>query len=314
MALTYDQITAITEKHFVKKLVNQVYDGTAFLRKLNEQKEVIDGGTKIIAPIISSKPTAGGFFSDFDVLDTSPTDDITACELEWKQLHEPIKISSLEELKNNGDAAKLKLVASKMMVAEHNLKENLSLGLFSDGTASTGAMTTKQITGLRAILSESSTYGGIAVADLAEWAANVEDNSGTDKALTLGLIQKVIGRCTFDMQKPNLIIASQKVFDVMWSLFQPHQRLASEEAARLGFVNAFFNGTPVVVDNHIEEDTLYTLNLNFLKLYVHRNCDMKFEKMTQLESQAATLGRIFWCGNLVCNGRRYQGSLTDIED
>lgn len=44
-----------------------------------------------------------------------------------------------------------------------NMKENLALGLFSDGTASTGAATTKQITGLRAVLSESSTYGGIAV-------------------------------------------------------------------------------------------------------------------------------------------------------
>lgn len=313
MALTYDQITAITEKYFVPKLANNVYDSNALLKKMRGEMELIDGGEKILAPIIKSKPGSGGYFSDFDVLDTTPTDDITSASFDWKQLHEPIKVSRTQELKNNGDRAKIKLVAAKMQIAELAMKENLALGLFSDGSATTGAMSAKQLTGLRAILSTSSTYGGIAVADLAEWIATVDNNSSVDRALTLSLMQTTQGHVTFDEQKPNTITCPQAVFDVFWSLLQPHQRLASEEAARIGFVQALYNGVDVMVDSHQEAGTMYFLNLNFLKLYVHRLENMRFDKLTQIETQAATLGRIFWAGNLVCNGRRYQGKLDDIE-
>lgn len=46
--------------------------------------------------------------------------------------------------------------------------------------------------------------------------------------------------------------------------------------------------------------------------YVHSAEDMRFQKVDQIEGQAATLGRIFWAGNLVCNGRRYNGELSDL--
>lgn len=138
MALTYSQINAITEKHFVPKLVDNVYASNALLSVLD--KEMIDGGEKIIAPIISSTPSSGHFYSGFDTLNVTPTDNISAAEFDWKMLFEPIKISGLQELQNAGDAAKLKLVASKMMVAEKNFKENLAVGLFSDGTAATGEL------------------------------------------------------------------------------------------------------------------------------------------------------------------------------
>lgn len=122
MALTYDQITAITEKYFVPKFIDNVYGSNALLARLArpEQKETFDGGEKILAPVVSSKPNSGAYFSDFDALNTSPTDDLTSAEFAIKQLHEPIKISRLQELKNSGKAAKIKLVAAKMSIAEMN--------------------------------------------------------------------------------------------------------------------------------------------------------------------------------------------------
>ena len=246
-------------------------------------------------------------------MNTSPTDDLTSAELAIKQLHEPIKISRLQELKNSGNAAKIKLVAAKMSIAELNMKENLALGLFSDGTAATGALTTKQITGLRLILSESATYGGIATADMAEWVATVEDNGAVNRALSLNLMQKTYGLVSFDDAKPSVLCANQNIVDRYWGLLQPHQRLMSEEMSGIGFKNVLtFNGAPVLIDSHQAANTLYFLNEEYLKLYVHSSEDMRFEKIVQIEAQAATLGRIFWAGNLVCNGRRYQGSLSDL--
>lgn len=315
MALTYDQITAITEKYFVPKFVDNVYGSNALLARLSrpDQLETFDGGERILAPVVSSKPGAGGYFTDFAALNTSPSSDLSAAEFNIKQLQEPIKISRLQELKNSGKAAKLKLVATKMGIAEMNMKENLALGLFSDGTASTGALTTDQLTGIRLIMSTSATYGGIAVADMAEWVAVVKDNSSTNRALSLNLMQSTWGACSYDSKVPSVLCANQNIVDVYWGLLQPHQRLVSEEMRGIGFNNILeFNGAPVLVDSHQEANTMYFMNEEFLKLYVHSSENMRFEKITQIEGQAATLGRIYWAGNLVCNGRRYQGKLADL--
>lgn len=213
MIFTYDQITAITEKYFVPKFVDNVYGSNALLARMArpEYKEYFDGGERILAPVVSSAPGSGGYFSDFEVLDTSPTDNLTSAEFLIKQLHEPIKISRLQELKNSGKAAKLKLVATKMGIAEMNMKENLAVGIFSDGA--TGAFGTKQITGLKAVMSTSSTYGGIAVADMPTWIAVVEANGGTDRALSLNLMQKVYGAASYDDKKPTCLVANQNIVD-----------------------------------------------------------------------------------------------------
>ena len=66
MALPFDQISAITIPYYVKKLVDSVYGSNALLSELD--KVMIEGGTQIQAPVISSQPTSGGYYSGFDAL------------------------------------------------------------------------------------------------------------------------------------------------------------------------------------------------------------------------------------------------------
>lgn len=316
MALTYAQIDAITEKHFLPKLVDGIYNSKAFTARLArpDKLQLKDGGVKIIAPVINSQPSVGGYFDDLATLSTDRTDNITASEHDWRQLYEPIRVSRKEMLQNSGDAAKLDLVKSKVMIAEKQMKENLALGIFSDGTAGTGAGTTDQIDGLQAIVSTSSTYGGIAPADFAEWVGVVKDNSSVDRALTLNLMQNAFGAVSEDDDKPTVMTCRQNVYDQVWSLFQPHQRLMSEEMAKLGFENVLtFNGVPIIVDSHCKAKTIYFLNEDYLFLCVHRDENMRKESLERLETSNSMLFRIFWMGNLVANNRRYQGELTDIE-
>lgn len=316
MALAFAQIDAITEKHFIPKLVDGVYNSKAFTARLArpDKLQLKDGGIEIIAPVINSKPGSGGYFDDLETLSTDRTDNITASRHQWKQLYEPIRVSRKEALQNSGDAAKLSLVKSKVQIAEKQMKENMALGLFSDGTAATGAGTTKQLTGLQAIVDTTSTYGGIEVADFAEWVGVSNNNSGTDRALTLNLMQNVFGAVSEDDDKPSVIVGQQNVYDQVWSLFQPHQRLMSQEMEALGFPNTLtFNGIPILVDSHCQAKTLYFLNEDFLFLCVHKDENMRRETIERLETSNSMLMRVFWMGNLVSNNRRYQGELVDIE-
>src|SRR5689334_22790395 len=105
MALSYDQISAITEKKFVPKLVDNIFDTDALLARLKKSSTMkIDGGERIMQPLNYAQNTAGGWYSGAQTLDTTDNDVITAAEYTWKQLYQNISISGLDEMKNSGDA------------------------------------------------------------------------------------------------------------------------------------------------------------------------------------------------------------------
>lgn len=316
MALTYTQITAITEKLYIPKMIEQIYNESAILSRMMKSQyfKLKTGGTSIMAPLVSSKPSVGGYYSDLDELDTTATDNITAASYDWKQIYEPVRISRLDILKNSGDAQKLSLIESKMMIAEMNIRENLSLGLYSDGTAATGALTTKQLTGFALILSTASTLGGIAVADLAEWIATVKANGGTNRALSLNLMQQTDNAARYGSGKPTMLTCDKDVYDQIWALYQPHQRIFNSEMGKLGFTDVLeFNGKPIIPDEHASANQLLFIDEKNTYLCAHRDENMRVETLERLETSNSMLSRIFWMGNLVCHSRRTNGLLDDIE-
>lgn len=314
MALTYSQITAITEKKFLPKAVDNVYRSNPVIARLSSPGKILklDGGTEILQPVISSQPNTPnkGYFSDLDTLGSDRTDNLSAASFSWKQIYEPLRLSRLDLLKNNGDAAKLKLIMAKTMIAEKNIRENLGYGLFSDGTE----FSSKIITGFAAMISESATaYGGISNSDLSDWSAVVEDNGAVTRAVTLALMQRTYGGVTLDNDKPTMLISKQNVFDQVWSSYQPAQRLMSDSMAKLGFTNVLeFNGTPYIIDSHSASGEILFINEEYVKLAVHSDENLRTETLEKMETSSSMLMRIFWCGNLVCSNRRLQGKLSDL--
>jgi hypothetical protein len=72
MALTYDQISAITEKTFIKKLADNYFDSNALTARLKKNSlEMIDGGTSIIQPLAYANVTASGWYSGSETLNTT---------------------------------------------------------------------------------------------------------------------------------------------------------------------------------------------------------------------------------------------------
>ena len=201
-----------------------------------------------------------------------------------------------------------------MTIAETNIRENLSLGLYSDGTADTGALTTKQLTGFAAILSTSSTLGGIAVADFAEWIATVKNNSGTNRALSLNLMQQTDNAARYKGAKPTMLTCDKDVYDQVWALFQPHQRIFNSNMSKLGFDDVLeFNGKPIIVDEHASANQMLFIDEKNTYLAFHRDENMRVETLERLETSNSMLSRIFTMGNLVTHSRRSNGLLDDIE-
>lgn len=317
MALTYNQITSITENVFIRKLADNIFTSKAYLAYMKQpgRMKLLDGGDQIIVPIIYSKPgTSGRFYTNLDALNTDPTDNQTAARFTWKQQYEPIRISRLDLLKNNGDAAKLSLIASKSQIAQENIDDVALLGIFSDGTAATGALSADQHTGLAAAIHATSTYGNISTSDFAGWAATIKSNSGTNRALTLNLINSIIGALTEGKNRPDLAVMKQNVADELWGLFQPHQRLMNEGMKKLGFEGVLeVNGVPHIVDSHAPANEIQYLNSEFCYMVAHRDENWRKETLEKLETSNSMLTRFFWMGNIVTSNRRFIGKLDDIE-
>jgi hypothetical protein len=135
MALNYDSLSALTRDKFLPILVDNIFNSNVLTLKLLKEAEKIDGGKKIITPIEYGTNSAQGFLSGYDVLDTTPSDPITAAEWDWRQAYSTITISGEEELKNSGDSQVLSLLKSKMRNAEKSLKDLFGTKLFGGGAA-----------------------------------------------------------------------------------------------------------------------------------------------------------------------------------
>lgn len=317
MAITISQVKAITHDMVVKALADNVYQSAAGLRRFYERRVKLDGGNDIGSPIIIGgvDSTTGGWYSGADTLTDAEKDDLTRAKVDWKQVYETVVLSKLDIMKNGGSAGILNLVASKVKIAEKRMKSRLSSGIYADGTDSL------VFDGLQLIISTSA-YGGLSASDFTNesasnaWQAQIKSNSGTDRALSGSLIQQAMGAASEDEDRPSLALMKQNVFDELWSILEPHQRIMTEEglsgAGHSQKKVLMYNGIPFLIDSHMKAQSIYFVNEDYVKLYVHRQEDLAVQSFNKLEDQNAIKERLLLAGNLLCNNRRFMAELADI--
>lgn len=304
MALTYDQISSITEKKFLPKLVDNIFDSNPLLKRAKEKfYEKVDGGERIIVPLNYAQTTATGWYSGADTLSVTASEEISGCEYLWKQLYANIIISGVDERKNSGDAQILNLVKQKVMIAEKTMADQLGTGLYSSGTNA------KSIVGLGSILSTSNTVGGISQSSYSWWQAQVDSTTTT---LSLSAMQTLFNLCSIDNDSPTIIPTTRTVYNLYYGLLQPQQRFVDKSSASAGFATLMFNGTPVIVDSHATAAALYMLNEKYLHLFVHKDCDFAFEPFQKPVNQDVKLAKILWMGAFGSSNNRMHGLLSAI--
>ena len=133
--INWDSLSSLTRDKFLPVLVDNIFNSNPLTVKLLKNAEKLDGGRKIITPLEYAKNGAQGFYSGYDVLDTTPSDPVTSGVWDWKQAYANISISGEEELKNSGDSMVLSLLKAKMKNAESSLKDLFGSKVFGTGTA-----------------------------------------------------------------------------------------------------------------------------------------------------------------------------------
>lgn len=304
MALTYDQISAITEKYYVPKLEDNIFDSNPYLRRIRQKSLVkIDGGTSVVVPLEYAQNGAGGWYQGADTLDTSDTEVVTAAEYQWKQSYENIAIKRSDELKNSGDAAKLNFVKSKMKNAEKTMLDRFGTGIYSAGTNS------KSIVGLRVFASTSNSVGGIDQSSYSWWQANVDSSTTT---LSMSALQTQYNAAVVDNMAPTVGLCNRTIFNIYYALLQPQQRFTDSDTAKGGFSSLMFNGIPVLADSHCPANHFFFVNEDVIKMYVHREEDMRFEPFQKPLDQNVQVAKIYSMLAFTSGNNRLISALTAI--
>ena len=304
MALTYDQISAITERKFVPKMYDNIFDSNPLLKRLKKKSyEKLDGGTSILVPLNYAQTTASAWYSGAETLSTVDNDQITAAEYAWKSLYANISISRADELKNSGDAQILNFVKQKVQIAEKTMIDKLGDGVYSAGSDA------KSIVGLRVIVGTANTVGGIAQSTNSWWQGQVDSSTTT---LTLASMQTLYNSATVDSDHPTVGAATRSIYNSYYALLQPQQRFVDAEVAKGGFTSLMFNGIPIIADSKCPASHLFLLNEDYLHLFAHKDEDMRFEAFQKPINQNVKVAKVYWFGAFGSSNNRLHAKMSAV--
>ena len=304
MALTYGQLSSITEKKFLPRMYDNIFDSNPLLARAKKNfYRKLDGGESIQVPLNYATTSSSGWYAGADTLSTNDSDTITAANYSWKQLYAKIAISRADELKNAGDAGKVNLVKSKMKIAEKTMADSLGTGLYNSGA------TANAIIGLRDIVATDQTVGGISQTSYSWWAGNVDSSTTT---LTIASMQAVFNDASVDSEIPSVIMMTRANLNRYHALLQANQRFVDSDAARGGFTSLLFNGKACIADSHCPANHIFYLNEDHLHLFVHKQEDFRMEPFASPINQNVKVAGIYWMGALGSSNNRLHGVQTAL--
>ena len=304
---SFDELLSTTIANYRDQLTDNIFKARPLTNYLMDGGRIrmLDGGTKIVEPLIYGENSTVGSYSGYDTISLTAQTGISAAEYEWKQYAASIAISGIEEAKNNGEAAIINLLEAKVMQAEESMKEGFNAMFFGDGTGNSG----KDWDGLGNLVEASGTVGGInrATGGNEFWQSYEENTAG---ALTTADMTTAYNTVSVGNDHPDFLITTQTLFEKYESLLTPQLRYTDTKTADSGFQNLLFKAAPVTYDVDCTAGVMYFLNGKYLTLVGHSGKWFEQTDFVRPENLDARYALIMCYGNLTCRNAAKQGKLT----
>lgn len=299
------QINSITEKLYIPKMIDNIYNTNFLLSRLNKNKRSLDGGTQIAQPVEYDELVSGAAFQGYDLLDTVVNEIASQALFDWRHYFVTLGWSREDYLKNKSSKTKIvNLVSAITQNATKKMQKLLTAAIF--GSNSGG----NDIDGLGIITAAGTTdCGGLDSNDFSTWAPTRDT---TTTVLTLAAMNSLYRTIMDGPDAPTIVVTTDAIMGYYYNISTPLQRYVNTDTAKSGFTTLEFNGIPLYADKACTASTIYMLNEDHLWLAVHKDEDMRYKAAQEPLNQAVSLGQVFWYGNLVTDSRRRQGVMTAI--
>jgi hypothetical protein len=315
-SVDYNALFSTTLQNYQPTLVDNIFKDLVLLNHMNQGGRVVmeEGGTQIVEPVLYEENTTAASYADYDNILLTPQEGITAAIYNWKQIAASIAISGIEEAKNRGTEAIIKLLNAKIMQAEMSIKKLVNDQLLSSNDGTTNPLEFNGIGGFAGSLNTE--IGGIDAATETWWNPTIP--AGIQNA-TLSLVNmaNVYNNASKGNDTPDIIITTEPLVSKYESLLTPNVRYQDVAKANAGFQNLMFKQTPVVYDlampgNQSSNASMYFLNTKYLKLTGmngHWFTSTPFQQGTVAQKDAR-YAIVLAYGQLTCSNRSRQGYLS----
>jgi len=295
LSLTYDSILTTTLFNVRGVLYDQVFKQNAFFNWIHAKgrKRMVNGGERIQIGLQAGTNTTVGSYSGYEVLDTTPQDNLTSCFYNWKQIAGSIAINRLEERQNSGEAQILSLMQQKVSELQLSMSDEVNrqlLGAFTAGNSG------KDLTPLPHIITDdpttgtAATLGSISGATYSFWRNQTSDSTATATKAYKDELRNMWNTCSKGPGGgPDLALMTQTAYEHYESALDDHTRHTNIAMADLGFDNVRLKGATCFWDERVPDsagsnlstadggtpttETVYFINSRFLELIVDAQTD-----------------------------------------
>lgn len=314
------EVVATVLRNRAKEFADNISNNNALLQRLNKRGKIktVSGGRTIIQDLEYAENATFKYYSGYEALDITPSKVFDAAEFTWKQAACTVSWSGLEvDVQASGPEALIDLIDGRTKNAIRTLANNLSVGIYSDGTGTSG----KQIGGLQLIVADApatGTVGGINRANFSFWRNKYYDFSSASVTATSTTIQAAMRTLWIAVvrgtDKPDIIVAGSTYFGFFWASLTTIQRITREDRGVAGFSNLAWLDADVVYDGDatggLGATRMYMLNTNYLHWRPHKSRNVVPLVKRMATNQDATVLPIVWAGNLTASNCARQGVIT----
>lgn len=302
------ELTYITRRGFIPKLVVQIYNSTPLLAALIGNAQPALGGISSVSVPVQTAVMTNPQWSGFDGSFTSPgyIPGTNLAEFDLKLNICPIPFLGMEGILQL-DHAIIPRIEAVMDDATNNTMLSMTTALYNNTT------NLQQFIGLPGAIDNGATldnYGNISRAATPQWSATVYNASSA--ALTRQLVlQYIAGTVKNGGAMPNFGVCGMGTWTLLAQDFvgqeqymiTPGSSFAKQtDGPEAAFHALMVAGVPVFADPYCPEGVLYLLNTDYLSLYIHEQASFAFTgfESTLPNWQVGYIGALLTVAEMVC--------------
>lgn len=302
------QIEATTQKYHDKGLKDALAQRNYFFAKLMENSKEFADGRSYTWPVRYARHTTQ-WIGEYEEQDTSPVEQITQAEVDYKFSSTPCVLSEQELRKNQGKERILNLLSQKLSL----LKDDVGYDLATQLIEGDGA---KEPLGLESWVPEDPTTGTVAGIDRSSysWWRSQYDNHNTTLVDGLPNVEVILNNCTHGNERPDLMLTDKTTYGYLYANAASLQRFPNTDIAKYGFASFNFDGIPVIWTEELTatDQRLYFLRMKDWELNFMKGSKMHRTEWFKPEKQRAIVCYMYNDLAFLCKQPRNQGVMFNI--
>ena len=278
----YTELTYVTRRAFIPKLVVQLYNSTPLLAALIANSQQASGGVSSVTVPVQGAQFVNAQWSDYSGSFAQPSVQQGAYNAEFnlKLMITPVPFLGMEGAVQQ-DAAIIPLIEARMNDATTVMMDAMATSLYQNYT------NTQQFIGLPGAIDDGTnlqTYGNINRSTYTWWKSKVY-NAGNVNPTRQNILQYISGTVKNGAEVPSFgvcgfgtwtLLAQDFVGQEQYSITPGSGFDGDNNGPQAAFRALMVAGVPIYADPYCPEGIVYFVNTNYLNLYIHEQGSFVF--------------------------------------